>query len=62
MRGIPEDLYDKAEDHQEELTEEERQLFLSRGDVIGKALGSPHSLTANPCASQNWKFGTNMTC
>ena len=44
LRGIPEDLYDKAEHHQDQLTEEERQLFLSRGDVIGKALAYPDSL------------------
>ena len=44
LRGIPEDLYDKAEDHQDQLTEEERQLLLSRGDVIGKALADFTSL------------------
>ncbi|KAK4104494.1 hypothetical protein N658DRAFT_521147 [Parathielavia hyrcaniae] len=38
-------LYDKARDHQDQLTEAERQLFLNRGDVVAKALGSPDFLT-----------------
>ncbi|KAK3291665.1 uncharacterized protein B0H64DRAFT_409699 [Chaetomium fimeti] len=42
---IPIALYDKARDHQDQLTEPERQLFLSRGDIVAKALGSPDSLT-----------------
>ncbi|KAH6650529.1 hypothetical protein F5144DRAFT_49626 [Chaetomium tenue] len=42
---IPWTLYDKARDHQDQLTETERQLFLNRGDVVAKALGSPNSLT-----------------
>lgn len=44
---IPESLYDKARDHQDQLTEEERQLLLSRGDVLGKVLAYPDSLTAD---------------
>jgi hypothetical protein len=42
---IPRALYDKARDHQDQLTDAERQRFLSRGDVVAKALGSPDSLT-----------------
>ncbi|KAL2141761.1 hypothetical protein VTI28DRAFT_2017 [Corynascus sepedonium] len=42
---IPRALYDKARDHQDQLTEAERQRFLSRGDVVAKALDSPDSLT-----------------
>ncbi|KAL2266867.1 hypothetical protein VTJ83DRAFT_4144 [Remersonia thermophila] len=44
---IPESLYEKAQDRQDELTEAERQLLLSRGDAIGKALAYPDSLTAD---------------
>ncbi|WYZ42186.1 hypothetical protein EsH8_V_001081 [Colletotrichum jinshuiense] len=44
---IPQALYDKAENHQDQLTEEERRLLLSRGDVVGKALANPDSLTAD---------------
>ncbi|KAK0639489.1 hypothetical protein B0T16DRAFT_423262 [Cercophora newfieldiana] len=39
--GIPRDLYDKAQNHQDQLTDDERSLLLSRGDAIGKALGHP---------------------
>ncbi len=42
---IPLELYKKAKDHQDQLTQEERALFLSRGDLIGKALAQPSSLT-----------------
>ncbi|CZR62574.1 uncharacterized protein PAC_12471 [Phialocephala subalpina] len=42
---IPQGLYTKAQDHQDELTQEERELLLSRGDVIGKALAQPSSLS-----------------
>ncbi|KAL2170373.1 hypothetical protein VTG60DRAFT_4959 [Thermothelomyces hinnuleus] len=42
---IPQSLYDEARDYQDQLTEEERQLLLSRGDVLGKALAYPDSLT-----------------
>ncbi|KAH8799711.1 hypothetical protein F5884DRAFT_863321 [Xylogone sp. PMI_703] len=42
---IPQTIYDKARDHQEQLTDAERQLLLSRGDLIGKALAYPASLT-----------------
>jgi hypothetical protein len=44
-RGIPEGLYDKAYDDPDQLSQEERQILLSRGDVVGKALASPHALT-----------------
>ncbi|KAL2196591.1 hypothetical protein P885DRAFT_16366, partial [Corynascus similis CBS 632.67] len=40
-------LYDKAWDHQDQLSEAERQRFLSRGDAIGKALAYPDSLTTD---------------
>lgn len=42
---IPPALYDKAEAQQDQLTEAERELLLSRGDVYGKALARPESLT-----------------
>ncbi|KAK3301715.1 uncharacterized protein B0T15DRAFT_514968 [Chaetomium strumarium] len=44
---LPTSLYDKARDHQDQLTDEERQLLLSRGDVLGKALAYPDSLTTD---------------
>lgn len=50
FRGIPEALYDKARDHQDQLTQEERQRLLSRGDLIGKALAGPGSLTIHESA------------
>ncbi|KAG7285823.1 hypothetical protein NEMBOFW57_008117 [Staphylotrichum longicolle] len=43
-RGIPEALYEKAY-QEEQLSEEERRLLLSRGDVVGKALATPYELT-----------------
>ncbi|GAO19881.1 uncharacterized protein UV8b_06037 [Ustilaginoidea virens] len=43
--GIPESLYDKARDHQDQLTDEERCLLLSRGDLVGKVLAYPDSLS-----------------
>ncbi|KAK3311649.1 uncharacterized protein B0T15DRAFT_389398 [Chaetomium strumarium] len=43
--NLPTSLYDKTRDHQDQLTEAERQLLLSRGDVLGKALAYPDSLT-----------------
>ncbi|KAK4233231.1 hypothetical protein C8A03DRAFT_39079 [Achaetomium macrosporum] len=45
--NLPTILYDKARDHQDQLTEAERQQLLSRGDVIGKALAYPDSLTTD---------------
>ncbi|KAL2199406.1 hypothetical protein P885DRAFT_75825 [Corynascus similis CBS 632.67] len=45
--NITASLYDKARDHQDKLTEVECQLFLSRGDVLGKALVYPDSLTTD---------------
>lgn len=45
--NIPQALYGKAQDQQDHLTAEERQLLLSRGDVVGKALAYPDSLTAD---------------
>jgi len=50
FRGIPEALYDKARDHQDQLTQEERQHLLSRGDLIGKALADRKSLTIDESA------------
>lgn len=43
--NVPDDLYKKAEAHQDQLTDEERQLLLSRSDLVGKVLGYPDSLT-----------------
>lgn len=43
--NVPDDLYEKAEAHQDQLTDQERQLLLSRGDLVGKVLGNPDSLT-----------------
>jgi hypothetical protein len=42
---IPGELYEKAEKDNDKLTEEERALLLSRGDVVGKALACPDKLT-----------------
>jgi hypothetical protein len=42
---ISKELYEKAEKTNDQLTEEERALLLSRGDVVGKALAHPDSLT-----------------
>ena len=42
---IPQALYEKARDHQDQLTDDERNLLLSRGDVVGRALARPESLT-----------------
>ncbi len=39
------DLYAKAQDHQGQLTQEERNLLLGRGDITGRVLGAPDSLT-----------------
>jgi hypothetical protein len=53
--NIPASLYDKARDHQDQLTEEERQQLLSRGDVLGKALAYPDSLTTDEIhEAQGW--------
>ena len=43
--GIPKALYEKACDHQDQLTEAERQLLLTRGGAVGKALAQPEALT-----------------
>jgi hypothetical protein len=43
--AIAESLYLKARSHQDQLTPEERRLLLSRGDLLGKALAQPDSLT-----------------
>ncbi|KAF6793414.1 hypothetical protein CSOJ01_13931 [Colletotrichum sojae] len=45
--AIPQSLYVKAELRQDNLTEDERTLLLSRGDVVGKALARPRELTAD---------------
>lgn len=42
---IPIAFYMKAETTNDQLTDEERALLLSRGDVVGKALAHPDSLT-----------------
>jgi hypothetical protein len=42
---IPQELYEKALKHQDQLTDTERQLLLRRGDLVGKALAQPSSLT-----------------
>ncbi|KAK3897292.1 hypothetical protein C8A05DRAFT_39163 [Staphylotrichum tortipilum] len=44
---IPQSVYDKARDHNDQLTETERQLLLSRGDLVGLALAYPDSLTTD---------------
>lgn len=43
--SIPQELYEKACRHNEQLTDAERDLLLSRGDVVGEALARPDSLT-----------------
>jgi hypothetical protein len=43
---IPKALYGKARKHQDQLTDAERQLLLSRGDLVGKALAQPSTLTS----------------
>ncbi|KAK4149026.1 hypothetical protein C8A00DRAFT_38391 [Chaetomidium leptoderma] len=45
--AIPQALYEKARDSQDQLTQQERHLLLSRGDLVGKALASPDSLKTN---------------
>lgn len=42
---LPQKLYSKALNQQNQLTDAERQLLLSRGDLIGKTLAQPTSLT-----------------
>ena len=42
---IPAELYQKAEKHNAHLTDAQRALLLSRGDVVGKALAHPDELT-----------------
>ncbi|GJD04005.1 amino acid permease [Colletotrichum higginsianum] len=42
---IPLTLYAKAQSHQDQLTQDERSLLNTRGDVVGKALADPDSLT-----------------
>ena len=46
---IPQEIYLKAQNQQNELTDAERQLLLSRGDLIGRALAQPSSLTEVEC-------------
>ncbi|KAK1995812.1 hypothetical protein LX36DRAFT_659222 [Colletotrichum falcatum] len=45
--AIPRALYIKAQTQQDQLTDQERQLLSSRGDVVGKALARPDSLTTD---------------
>ena len=42
---IPAALYEKAEKHNDRLTDDERALLLGRGDVVGKALARPDELS-----------------
>lgn len=42
---IPGSLYLKAAKHHEDLTEDERRLLNSRGDLVGKALSYPDTLS-----------------
>ncbi|KAF6810350.1 glucan -beta-glucosidase [Colletotrichum plurivorum] len=42
---IPQELYEKAMKENDQLTDDERRILLSRGDVTGKALAHPASLT-----------------
>ena len=42
---IPASLYKKAQTQKDQLTDDERALLLSRGDVVGRALAQPASLT-----------------
>ncbi len=42
---IPKELYVKAWKQRDELTDDERRLLLSRGDLVGKALAYPEMLT-----------------
>ncbi|KAK2028644.1 hypothetical protein LX32DRAFT_719920 [Colletotrichum zoysiae] len=45
--SIPRALSIKAQTQQDQLTDEERQLLHSRGDVVGKALARPDALTTD---------------
>lgn len=47
-RRIPRELYDKAQNHQDQFTDDEHYLLLSRGDAIGKALSHPDTLVLSP--------------
>lgn len=42
---IPKKIYDKAREHPDQLTDEERQVFLNCGDVLGKVVAYPDSAT-----------------
>ena len=44
-QSIPNELYKKAYKHQADLTDSERALLMSRGDLVGRALAGPHSLS-----------------
>ena len=44
-QSIPNELYQKAHKHQADLTDGERALLMSRGDLVGRALADPHSLS-----------------
>jgi hypothetical protein len=46
---IQQELYTKAQYHQDQLTQEERQLLLSHGDNIGKVLAQPNLVTDVEC-------------
>ncbi|TQN70216.1 hypothetical protein CSHISOI_05333 [Colletotrichum shisoi] len=62
---IPLTLYAKAHSHPDQLTQDERGLLNSRGDVVGKALADPDSLTPDEPdttydtgASQPWTIAS----
>ncbi len=38
---IPASLYDKAQNQNDQLTDLERNLLRSRGDLVGRALATP---------------------
>ena len=42
---IPASLYDKAQNQNDQLTDLERDLLRSRGDLVGRALADPDALT-----------------
>ena len=46
---IPQTLYEKAWRHQSDLTDSERTLLLSRGDLIGQILANPASISMDDC-------------
>lgn len=45
INGLSYALVEKAREHQDQLTQEERQLLLASGGLVGKTLSYPDSLT-----------------